>query len=108
MSALEGLDFRSGYWDDRRAKDRFKQFLATIHGLDLSLWEQKGYWDHENYIAFSLFEGQRIVATTNLYSMEMQVEGRRCRLGQFSGVGTLPTISVDISLKVLSATILSV
>ena len=89
MRALDGLEFRSGYWDDRQATERFKQLLVTIHGLDLSLWEQKGYWDHENYIAFSLFEGDRIVATTNLFSMEMQVEGRRVRLGQFSGVGTL-------------------
>ena len=90
MRSLEGLDFRSEYWDDRRATERFKEFLVTIHGLDLSLWEQKGYWDHENYIAFSLFEGDRIVATTNLFSMEMMVDGRRRKLGQFSGVGTLP------------------
>ena len=90
MRALEGLDFRSEYWDDRRATDRFKEFLVTIHGLDLSLWEQKGHWDHENYSAFSLFEGERIVATTNLFSMEMMVDGRRRKLGQFSGVGTLP------------------
>ena len=90
MIAPQGLEFRSGYWDDRHATDRFKEFLVEIHGLDLSLWEEKGYWDHENYIAFSLFEGERMVATTNLFSMQMLVEGRRLRLGQFSGVGTLP------------------
>jgi len=90
MRSLEGLEFRSGYWDDRRATDRFKEFLVTIHGLDLSLWERKGYWDHANYRAFSLFEGDRIVATTNLFLMEMMVDGRRRKLGQFSGVGTLP------------------
>lgn len=90
MKTPEGLEFRSGYWDDPSATERFKQFLITIHGLDLSLWEQKGYWDHENYIAFSLFQGDRMVATTNLFSMEMLVGSRRRRLGQFSGVGTLP------------------
>lgn len=90
MNAPEGLEYRSGYWDDREAKDCFKRFLVTIHGLDLSLWEQMGYWDHENYLAFSLFQGDRMVATTNLFSMEMLVEGQRCRLGQFSGVGTMP------------------
>jgi GNAT superfamily N-acetyltransferase len=78
------------YWDNRRATKRFKEFLIAIHGLDLSLWEQRGYWDYENYHAFSLFEGERIVATTNLFSMEMLIDGRRRRLGQFSGVGTLP------------------
>lgn len=90
MTGPDGLEFRSGYWDDLQATARFKEFLITIHGLDLSLWEEKGYWDHENYTAFSLFEGERMVATTNLFSMEMLLQGRRQRLGQFSGVGTLP------------------
>lgn len=90
MKAEEGLVFRSGYWDDHRAREQFRQFLISIHGLDLSLWEQKGYWDEEHYTAFSFFEGDRVVATTNLFSMEMVVDGRRRKLGQFSGVGTLP------------------
>jgi len=90
MNAPDGLIFRSDYWDDREAKERFKEFLIAIHGLDLSLWEASGYWDHENYVAFSLFQGERIVATTNLFSMRMLVDGRRQTLGQFSGVGTLP------------------
>jgi GNAT superfamily N-acetyltransferase len=85
-----GLEFRSGYWDDRRAKEQFKQFLISIHGLDLGLWEEQGYWDDEHYTAFSLFDGDRVVATTNLFSMEMMVDGVRRRLGQFSGVGTAP------------------
>jgi GNAT superfamily N-acetyltransferase len=86
----EGLTFRHGYWEDADATRRFKEFVDAIHGLDLSLWEAKGFWDHDNYTAFTLFEGDRVVATTNLYSVEMQVEGERRRLGQFSGVGTLP------------------
>ena len=90
MKAKEGLTFRSGYWDDRPAKERFKEFLISIHGLDLSLWEQKGYWDDEHYTAFSFFDGDRVVATTNLFSMEMVVDGVRRKLGQFSGVGTAP------------------
>lgn len=90
MKAAWGLTFRTGYWEDRRATRQFREFLISIHGLDLSLWERMGYWDHEHYSAFSLFDGDRIVATANLYSMEMVVEGVRRRLGQFSGVGTSP------------------
>jgi GNAT superfamily N-acetyltransferase len=90
LKAAWGLTFRTGYWEDRRATRQFRDFLISIHGLDLSLWERMGYWDHEHYSAFSLFDGDRIVATANLYSMEMVVEGVRRRLGQFSGVGTSP------------------
>jgi GNAT superfamily N-acetyltransferase len=90
VEAIEGLAFRFGYWDDGRAKRRFQEFLVSIHGLDLSLWNRMGYWDDESYTAFSLFDGDRLVATTNLFSMEMVVDGARRRLGQFSGVGTAP------------------
>ncbi len=90
MNSKWGLIYRAHYWDDRRAKEQFKQFLISIHGLDLSLWDEEGYWDDEHYTAFSLFDGDRIVATTNLFSMEMMVDGVRRRLGQLSGVGTAP------------------
>jgi len=85
-----GLTYRAHYWDDLHAKELFKEFLLSIHGLDLSLWDEEGFWDDEHYTAFSLFDGDRIVATTNLFSMEMVVEGVPRRLGQFSGVGTAP------------------
>jgi GNAT superfamily N-acetyltransferase len=85
-----GLTYRAHYWDDLHAKELFKEFLRSVHGLDLSLWDEEGFWDDEDYTAFSLFDGDRIVATTNLFSMEMVVEGVPRRLGQFSGVGTAP------------------
>ncbi len=90
MKAPGNLTFRHGYWADASARGAFKAFLLTIHGLDLTTWEEKGYWDDENYTAFSLFDGDRIVSSVCLYSMEMIVAGKPCRLGQFSGVGTLP------------------
>jgi GNAT superfamily N-acetyltransferase len=85
----EGLTFRSRYWDDCRARDEFKKFLLAMHGLDLTLWEQRGFWD-DLYTPFSLFDGDRIVSSVCLYSMEMVIGGQKCRVGQFSGVGTLP------------------
>ena len=90
MEGLGRLEFRSCYADDRRARDAFKAFLVAVHGLDLTLWEQGGFWDHEHYTQFSLFEGERIVSSVCLYSMEMVIGGREQRVGQFSGVGTLP------------------
>jgi len=84
----EGLRFRSHYWDDREAKEEFKTFLLAIHGLDLSLWERRGFWD-DLYVPYSLFDGKRIVSSVCLYTMEMVIGGKRRRLAQFSGVGTL-------------------
>ncbi len=84
----ERYTFRTAYWDDPAARAEFKRFLVEIHGLDLTEWETAGYWDHENYRPFSLFDGDRIVAHLCLYSMDLVVNGRRRRVGQFSGVGT--------------------
>jgi len=90
MKGPGNLTFRHGYWADAAAKHAFKEFLVAIHGLDLTRWEAQGYWDDEAYTAFSLFDGDRVVSSVCLYSLEMIVAGKRCRLGQFSGVGTLP------------------
>lgn len=84
-----GLTYRSHYWDDHRAKEAFKTFLLSMHGVDLTSWETNGFWD-ERYVPFSLFEGDRIVASVCLYSMDLVIAGKRCRAGQLSGVGTLP------------------
>lgn len=90
MTGAENVTIRSAYWDDTPAKNEFKKFLNSIFGLDLTLWEQKGFWDDDLYIPFSFFDGSRIVSSACLYSMDMVIEGQRRRVGQFSGVGTLP------------------
>jgi len=82
------LTFREDYWDDPKLKKRFIDFLIHIHRLDLSLRDQMGYWDNLHR-PFSFFEGDKLVASLCIYSMDMMVGGRRCRVAQFSGVGTL-------------------
>jgi GNAT superfamily N-acetyltransferase len=88
---IDGYTFRHAYWDDPRARAAYQAFLVDIHGLDLGRWEQRGFWD-DRYVPYSLFDGERIVASVCLYDMDMVVAGRRCRLGQFSGVGTRPEL----------------
>ncbi len=80
--------FRFDYFDDPAARNQFKSFLHSIHSLDLELWERMGFWD-DAYVPFSLFDGDRIVASVCLYTMDMMIGGERCRVGQFSGVGTV-------------------
>ena len=90
MKEKKRLTFRSSYWEDLSARDGFKKFLNSMFGLDLTLWEQKGFWDDDFYTPFSFFEDDRVVSSACLYSMDMVIGGQRRRLGQFSGVGTLP------------------
>ncbi len=54
LPGRHGLVYRMAYAEDPVARRAFKEFLFTIHGLDLTLWEQKGFWD-ELYTPFSLF-----------------------------------------------------
>ncbi len=89
MTGPDGLTYREGYFGNRLLRNEFKRFLREIHGLDLTRWEACGFWD-EGYRAFSLLDGDRMVASVCLYSMDMTIGGAPRRVGQFSGVGTVP------------------
>ncbi len=83
------LSLRTEYWDDLAARGAFKEFLITIHGLDLSEWESAGYWDYA-YTPFSFFDGEQVVSNVCVYSLEAVINGAPARVAQISGVGTLP------------------
>ncbi len=83
------LNLRTQYWDDAKALSAFKAFAYSIHGLDFSEFEARGYWDAA-YTPFSLFDGDTVVASVCMYSLDAIVEGARTRVAQISGVGTLP------------------
>jgi len=83
------LLLRTGYWHDPHARDAFKRFFIAIHGLDLSEWESRGYWD-DAYTPFSYFDGREIVSSVCIYSLNGIANGEKMRLAQISGVGTAP------------------
>ena len=83
------LAIRTEYWDDPKARRAFKEFMVTIHGLDLSEWEAGGFWDYA-YTPFSFFDGGKIVSSLCVYSLEAIIKGRTTHLAQISSVGTLP------------------
>jgi len=83
------LTLRSEYWNDLKARNAFKDFLIKIHGLDLSEWESLGYWD-EAYTPFSLFQGEEIVSSVCIYSLDASIRQKETKIAQISGVGTLP------------------
>jgi GNAT superfamily N-acetyltransferase len=84
-----GLSFRTGYWNDTKARAAFIDFIRTIHNVDFTEWDAAGYWD-DDYIPFSWFAGNRLVANACVYTMPAIVGGEACRIAQISGVGTAP------------------
>jgi len=83
------LSYKENYWDRPELKREFNSFLNRIFGLELSLWDRLGYWDN-NYRPYSFFDGDRLVSSLCIYSLEMTVAGKRRRIAQVSAVGTLP------------------
>lgn len=88
---MDGLEYRFDYCDDRRLKNAFNDFLIEIHGLDLTLWEERVGWDRD-FVPFSFFEGDRVVASTSVYVMDLLVRGEWRRVAQISSVGTTPRL----------------
>lgn len=83
------LTFRENYWDTPGLKAEYNRFLSQLFGLDLTRWDQAGFWDN-NYRPFSFFDNDRLVANVCVYAMDMIVQGVRCRAAQISAVGTVP------------------
>lgn len=83
------LSYREDYWDFLELKKQFISFLIQIHGLDLSLWDEMGFWD-QKYRPFSYFDGDSLVSSVCIYSMDMTIHGQKRLVAQVSAVGTLP------------------
>jgi ribosomal protein S18 acetylase RimI-like enzyme len=83
------LSYKEDYWGHPELKAEFIGFLKQIHGLDLSLWDEMGYWDHK-YRPFSFFDGNALVSNVCVYSMDMTIRGKQSRVAQISAVGTRP------------------
>jgi len=81
------LVLRTAYWHDTRARAAFKDLIRDVFGLDFSAWDAAGYWD-EAYVPFTLFDGERAVASVCMYLMDAVVDGRPHPLVQVSGVAT--------------------
>lgn len=81
------LTYRDNYCRTAGLKEIFKRFLVKMFGLDLTLWDQLGFWDFD-YRPFSYFSDGEMIANVCLYSMDMLVAGERCRVGQISAVAT--------------------
>ena len=84
---MDGLEYRHDFVSDRESRAALNDFLIEIHGLDLTLWDERVGWDPD-FVPFSFFDGNSVVATTCIYSLDMIVRGEWCRVAQVSSVGT--------------------
>ena len=83
------LSYSEDYWDFPELKKEFISFLIQIHGLDLSFWDEMGFWDRK-YRPFSYFDGDSPISSVCIYSMDMTIRGQKRLVAQVSAVGTLP------------------
>jgi len=83
------LTFREDYWDTPELKREFIAFLVTMFGLDLSVWDKAGFWDHR-YRPFSYFSDSKLVSNVYVYSMDLTINREKRRVAQISAVATIP------------------
>jgi GNAT superfamily N-acetyltransferase len=83
------LEYGQDYAPDARARGALRDFLVDLHGLDLGRWEERVGWD-PRFVPFSFFEGDRVVASASIYSIDMRLRGEWRRVAQISSVGTRP------------------
>ena len=83
------MELRTAYWDDRDSREAFQRFILDIHNLDFNAWEEAGYWD-DAYRPFSWFQDGEVISSVCIYSLPAVIDGRRTKVAQISGVGTLP------------------
>jgi GNAT superfamily N-acetyltransferase len=81
--------FRSHYWDDAPAKAEFIRLTKEVHGLDLSTWDERGFWD-DAFVPFSFFLEGRIISNVGVYRVPMRIAGRNVIVSQISSVATAP------------------
>ena len=76
--------------ETRAFQDAFIDFVPRIFaGIGFGRWRDLGGWD-DRYVAFSVMEGDRLVASASRMQMEVVLRGTRRRAWQLTAVGTLP------------------
>lgn len=83
------MEFKSHYWDSLTDKAAFISFVKQIHNLDLTLWDEAGFWD-DDFVPFTFFEAGSVISNTCLYLHDAVIQGKRARMLQISTVGTHP------------------
>ena len=99
------FSYHESYWDNTDRKLKLIKFIDFIHNLDLTLLDKMGYWD-DKFRPFSYFDDGKLISSVCLYSMDMMVRGKRTKIAQISGVGTLPEyrrqgLSGDLNRKAI-------
>jgi GNAT superfamily N-acetyltransferase len=82
------LTYRENYWDDPDLKRQFLTFIKSIFNVDMTIWEELGYWD-DRFRPFSFYDNGKLISHVCIYSLDMFVNGKRRKVAQVSSVATL-------------------
>nr|MBC8383952.1 GNAT family N-acetyltransferase [Candidatus Cloacimonadota bacterium] len=77
------------YCEDPSKRYLLNNFSKKVFNLDFSKWEGNGFWDSA-YKPISLLDNGEIISNVSIYSLEMIINGKKCKVAQLSTVGTLP------------------
>lgn len=79
--------FQKGYRDNEKLRESFNMLANKIYGLDFEDWYQNGYWK-DNYIPYSIVDGEKVVANASVNNMEFICDGKRKHYIQLGTVMT--------------------
>lgn len=77
------------YQHDENLRASFNELSRRIFGLSFEDWYKWGYWQ-DNYIPYSIWDGQRILANVSVSPLSLCYEGQVLRLYQLGTVMTDP------------------
>lgn len=84
---MEQLTIIKAYKDNAAVRHSFNQLTQDIFGFDFEDWYENGYW-RDNYIPYSIWNGERIVANVSVNLMEFVWDGAEKRYIQLGTVMT--------------------
>lgn len=80
-------EFVCGYRDDDNLRESFNELTEKTYGFDFRKWFDNGYWGNE-YIPYSLLDGETIVANVSVNIMDFRVLGE---IKRYIQIGTVMT-----------------
>jgi GNAT superfamily N-acetyltransferase len=86
---MDGLEYRAAFQHDPAGRRAANENIMAVHELDLTRWDERIGWDPD-YVPFAFFDGDRVVALTCIYVLDMIVRREWRRVAQVSSVATLP------------------
>ncbi len=81
MSGLQQLETVRDVRADVRQFAGLNDLIDDVFGVSFASWDEAGFWD-PRYVPTTLFDDEVAVANASIYSLDMVIDGRPCRVAQ--------------------------